>query len=198
MSNEEILELGLTPNQYFLAECIYHKRKDLIEKLLKIDSEDKIKNDLYKLYIKGFLNCDLCEAYTFKIDSIKVEGLFNHTKEIKKDNNAFVKELYEIFPAGITTGGSMSVRSGFKDFSNKLDKFRKDNRKYNDEVIKKAFQLYVSRCKESGYQYMKQIGYFVYKNNESVLEGVCEEVINNPDIRIKESNMSNTGNMEAI
>ncbi len=182
MSSEEILELDITPNQYFLAECIFNKRKDLIEKILTIDSEDKIKNDLYKLYIKGYLNCDLCDAYTFRLDVMKVEGLFGKSQQ--KDNNNFVKELYNTFPVGITTG-NMSVRSGFKDFSIKFEKFRKENRKYTDEVIKKAFELYVSRCKSNEYKFMKQIGYFVYKNNESVLEGVCEEVINNPEMRIE-------------
>lgn len=197
MNNEEILELGITPNQYFLAEVINNKRKDLFEKILKIDSEDKIKNDLYKLYIKGYLNCELCEAYTFDFNKLKVDKLFKEILEVKvvetkiilKDNqNDFAKELYNIFPEGITTG-NLNVKSGFKDFSLKLDKFRKEHKStYNDEVIKKAFLLYVDRCRKNNYQFMKQIGYFIYKNNESILEGICEEVVNKPDLVIKDIN----------
>src|SRR6185503_17958961 len=111
--NEEILELGITPNQYFLAECIYNKRKDLLEKILRIDSEDKIKNDLYKLYIKGFLNCELCEAYTFDFNKIKVEKLFEAKLAKNQDDfSIFVKELYELFPKGVKSGND-PVRSGY-------------------------------------------------------------------------------------
>ncbi len=196
IDNEEILELGITPNQYFLAECINNKRKDLLEKLLRIDSEDKIKNDLYKLYIKGYLNCELCEAYTFDFSKMKVENLFKNSQKDKDNYNTFVKELYEIFPDKVVTG-NLSVKSDFRGFSSKIDKFIKEHKSiYNNEVIKKAFELYVDRCKKNNYQFMKQIGYFVYKNNESVLEGVCEEVIKNPNVKI-DSNQT-ISNMEAI
>ena len=196
IDNEEILELGITPNQYFLAECINNKRKDLLEKLLRIDSEDKIKNDLYKLYIKGYLNCELCEAYTFDFSKMKVENLFKNSQKDKDNYNTFVKELYEIFPDKVVTG-NLSVKSDFRGFSSKIDKFIKEHKSiYNNEVIKKAFELYVDRCKKNNYQFMKQIGYFVYKNNESVLEGVCEEVIKNPNVKI--DNNQTISNMEAI
>ena len=196
INNEEILELGITPNQYFLAECINNKRKDLLEKLLRIDSEDKIKNDLYKLYIKGYLNCELCEAYTFDFSKMKVENLFKNSQKDKDNYNTFVKELYEIFPDKVVTG-NLSVKSDFRGFSSKIDKFIKEHKSiYNNEVIKKAFELYVDRCKKNNYQFMKQIGYFVYKNNESVLEGVCEEVIKNPNVKI--DNNQTISNMEAI
>lgn len=195
INNEEILELGITPNQYFLAECINNKRKDLLEKILRIDSEDKIKNDLYKLYIKGYLNCELCEAYTFDFSKMKVETLFTNSQKDKDDYSTFVKELYDIFPEEITTG-SIKVKSDFRGFSSKIEKFLKEYRSiYTNEVIKKAFIVYVDRCKKNTYQYMKQIGYFVYKNNESVLAGVCEEIIKDPNMKIDSETNSN---IEAI
>lgn len=55
MSNEEILNLEITPNQYFILECIITDKKHLIQKLIEIDAEDKIKNDIWKLYIKDFI-----------------------------------------------------------------------------------------------------------------------------------------------
>ena len=191
MSNEEILELNLTPNQYFLAEIIHNKRKDLFEKLLTIENEDKIKNDLYKLYIKSYLNCEYCELYNFDFDKLKVENLFVNQTKTKDNINTFAKELYDIFPEKVTTG-NLNVKSDFKGFTLKIDKFIKENKLYDKDIIKKAFTLYVNRCKSKNYQYMKQIGYFIYKNNDSVLGGICEEIINNPKIDVNGESREST------
>lgn len=206
MNNEEILELGITPNQYFLAECINSKRKDLLEKILTIDSEDKIKNDLYKLYIKGYLNCELCEAYTFDFNKMKVDKLFQKKLEIitevKNDidiNNSFAKELYELFPKGIKSGND-PVRSGFGEFEDKLTKYIKQNPHHNKDTIKVAFESYLNKCKNNDWKYIKKAGNFISKiengTKTSVLEALCEEIISNNGIVtiIKD----NSSNMEAI
>lgn len=198
MNNEEILELGITPNQYFLAECINNRNKDLFEKILTIDSEDKIKNDLYKLYIKGYLNCELCDAYTFDFNKMKVNKLFQIKLPKKDDFNIFVKELYEMFPKGIKSGND-PVRSGFGEFEDKLTKYVKLYPQYNKDIIHKAFELYINKCKNNDWKYIKKAGNFISKVEfgvrTSVLESVCEEILNNPDIK---SESLNSSNLEAI
>lgn len=199
MNNEEILELGITPNQYFLAECINNRRKDLLEKLLRIDSEDKIKNDLYKLYKKGYLNCELCEAYTFDFDKLKIDKLFKTKIESVNVNNTFVKELYEMFPKGVKSGND-PVRSGFGEFEDKLTKYIKQNPNHNKDIIKIAFESYINKCKNNDWKYIKKAGNFISKiengTKTSVLESICEEVIANNGVSsiIKDT----SSNLEAV
>lgn len=181
MIDEKILELEITPNQYFIAWCIQEQKKDLFEKLLQIDNEDKIKNDLYKLYTKGFINCELCEVNTFDFSKIKVENLFSKNKEIKTDFTIFATRLYEKFPKGVKSGGYL-VRSGFTDFEKKLRKYIETHKTHTFEIIEKAFTIYIEKSKRNNWQYMKLAGYFINKEGVSTLESLCEELINNPEV----------------
>ncbi len=186
MIDEKVLDLNITPNQYFIAWCIHEKRKDLFEKLLQTDNEDKIKNDLYKLYIKDFINCELCEVNTFDFDKIKVVNLFDKKEEIKFDFGKFATLLYEKFPKGIKSAG-YPVRSGYTDFEKKLRKYIETHKNHSLELIEKAVNTYIDRCKRNNWQYMKLAGYFINKDGVSVLESTCEELLNTKEDDRRES-----------
>lgn len=203
MVNEKILEFDITPNQYFLAWCVDNSRKDLFEKMLTIDKEDKIKNDLYYLYIKGFLNCEFCETQTFNFDKMKVEKLFDVQIKIKvkneEDFTIFTNSLYEKFPKGIKSGND-PVRSGLEEFKSKLQKYIISHKTHNSEIITKAFDIYIERCRKNNWSFMKKAGNFISKvengSKTSVLESICEEIIDNPNIEIKVASI--TSNVQGI
>ena len=181
LSNEEILELDITPNQYFIAWCIHEQRKDLFEKLLQIDNEDKVKNDLWKLSRKEYINCELCEVNTFDFSLMKVQKLFDKKTENTFNFHTFASQLYDLFPKGIKSGG-YPVRSGFSDFEKKLKKYIDTHKEHNVDIIRKAFELYIEQSRRNNWQFMKLAGYFILKDGVSTLESLCEEVINKPEI----------------
>ena len=105
--------------------------------------------------------------------------------------------MYELFPAKVKSG-SYPVRSGFNDFSKKLEKYinthNKGDNAHTPEIIRKAFELYIERSRRNNWQYMKLAGYFILKDGVSVLESMCEEIITNPELidDRRESNESGT------
>ncbi len=195
IDSEEIISLGLTPCQYFYAKLIYDKNVSVFETFLEIEGEEKIKEDLYKLYQKGYIEQEIEEPYMMDFNRSIVIGLFGENNRIVvRDNfDAFFKEWYKLFPDKIMVAG-MPCRSGRGDCEKKMKKFLKAHTDYSFDLIMQATFNYLTDRKNNGWSFLKRANYFIYKDNDSVLEGMCEGLLANPETVVKETNT----NMEGI
>lgn len=97
-------------------------------------------------------------------------------KEDDGEFQEFVDRWYELFPNSIKSG-NFYVKTGKKDCFKKLGKFIVEHPEYSKETIIEATQRYINSCKAQGYKYMKLAPYFIYKDDISMLEGYCQQVI---------------------
>jgi len=97
-------------------------------------------------------------------------------KEDEGEFQLFVDEWFDIFPKNIKSG-NFYIRTDKKDCLKKLGKFMTNYPEYSKEVILEATKRYVKTCANSGYRYMKLAPYFIYKDNMSMLEGYCQQVL---------------------
>lgn len=178
---EKILDLGITPNQQFLLELIDSKNKDLFARYVAIDREDKLKNDLYILWTKNFIEGFDEINYLISFDNLKIVKSTVKSKVALISEDPFYMECYNTFPAEVKTGG-YPVRSDKKAFVAKLQKFEKEYPEFTRDTIKKAFEYYVSESRKNGYNFMSTAGYFISKQDSSkvansILSSYCQLVL---------------------
>lgn len=194
---EYIAKNELTPNQFILLNIIYNQSEIEYITYLSIDREDITKHDLYTLYKKDYIETTAETNYgIFKFSELKVtkKGLsILSFKELLKEVNqnksafdSFVKEYFDLFPEKIHSGNYL-VKSNLELCKDKMFKFIRKY-KHDRETILKATKTYIEHCRKQNYAYMKTAFYFILRENESILQGYCEQVQNNID---KEENAEN-------
>jgi len=97
-------------------------------------------------------------------------------KEDEGEFQSFVDEWFEIFPQGIKSG-NFYIRTDKKTCFKKLGKFMTNYPEYSKATIIEATKRYVNSCRGQGYRYMKLAPYFIYKDDMSMLEGYCQQVL---------------------
>lgn len=185
---DKLKELGITPQQYFLAKLIFTQDKEALEWLSTIENDDQITYNLYKLYQKGYLDLDPeVSSYVFHFDSMKV-NIFDDQVIEKDEFTVFMDEWYALWPKGVKTGGYL-VRSGLSDCAKKMKKFMKEHKNFTKEIIFDVTRKYIHEFKKKDYDRMQLAGYFISKDGKSTLESSCEAYLDNPDkFKIVESN----------
>lgn len=111
----------------------------------------------------------------YKIENLFKRQLLNE-KDVKKLD--WIDEWYNLFPAGVKTGGKHYIKSSKNSCETKLLKFIREY-KFNKDTILKATQNYINDCKNNNYEYMSTAPYFIYKDNNSILSGYCEQLLEN-------------------
>lgn len=104
----------------------------------------------------------------------KAENLF--TNVCINASNSLALQLRNLFPAGVKSGG-YPVKTNLKDVEHKLKQFFKKY-KYSEETVLAATKKYVEEKERTGYTYMKVLGYFILKDNDSTLATYCDMVDN--------------------
>jgi hypothetical protein len=110
------------------------------------------------------------------------KDLFNKEEDIRElddeELKEFLKQLVQIFPSGVKSGGKYirsaigsSIVRKFKKFLQEYD--------YSRDIITKATESYVATKKKEGYKFMKVFTYFIDKQGEdSTLASYCEAIKN--------------------
>jgi len=130
---------------------------DLVrKKLLKYDG-DVEKEDL--LFSKSYVNKSKFPFYSTDVDE-------------------WIEDWYELFPKGIKSGGYL-VRTDMKSCKKKMQEFMKEYPSYDKDVIMLATKQYIVEMSEKNYSYMKLAPFFIKKEGVSMLQGYCENVLNN-------------------
>lgn len=195
---DEVIELGVTFEQYYLLSLLYFKRLDLLIQYTDHYGEFKV-SDVETLKRKELVDfkefkgdissvsiTDKGKTFVHEFEGVVKTDILDSFKAKKKvveespEIDKFCEEQYLKFPEKIKTGGYL-VRSGLTAFKVKLKKFISLNKSYSNEVVSKAFDLYVQEKRKTGWTYMKTASYFVSKDNESVLASYCESALLSPD-----------------
>ena len=85
----------------------------------------------------------------------------------------WIDEYYELFPKGVTSIAGYPIKTDKADCLKKMIKFTKEFG-YSKGVIITATKNYLNIQKRTNYSHCKQSNYLIYKDNLSVLSGLCE------------------------
>jgi hypothetical protein len=132
---------------------------------------------LYNLTVK-FSKDEILNDKELKIvvDYYKLENSLKEKEKISK-HLQWIDEWYDLFPAGVKTGGRHYVKSSKNSCETKLLKFIREY-KYEKDVIIQATKNYLDNAAKNNYEYMSTAPHFIYKFDNSILSGYCEEVLN--------------------
>lgn len=98
-------------------------------------------------------------------------------EEIVKEFNyaELAHVLRTLYPAGIKSG-SFYVKSAQSDVERKLKLFFNRYPEYTATQVKEAVSNYVATSSKQQFRYMKLLGYFIMKDNESMLAGYIDNL----------------------
>lgn len=105
-------------------------------------------------------------------------AMFNKKLNLMDDKGIIeiLEAMREMFPKGVLTGNK-TVRSAVNN--SLILKFRKFIQEYgyNKEAILKATEVYIKRCEQNDYKFMRTLNYFINKQGEgSDLADICVEL----------------------
>lgn len=81
MNYDELLEIGLTPNQLFIYNCIKDKEIELLYKLRDIEP-DKFTHDVWVLWRKSYIGPENLEEKTFEINKLYISNILGSSTDI--------------------------------------------------------------------------------------------------------------------
>lgn len=183
-----IVEVDLTPNQYYLLYCLHNSISPPI-----INLHQEIRHLVVNAWVKDETNATgnhyslEPKALTLisKIDSyfgVQVKKAFNSTMGNDFEINA--NKYNEIFPR-IKLGSNKAARAPLKEVIIAFKWFF-DNYEYSWEVIHAAADLYIEGERKKKFAYTRTSKYFIRKQDtdkswSSDLAGYCELVLNGED-----------------
>jgi hypothetical protein len=168
---DEMTNLGLTPNQYYLLCCI----RDNISPL-KINTHLELRN----LMSNGWLTKD--NKLTPQSQTIikKIEKLFvisstrTATQLMGKDYKKNIERYTKMFP-NIKLPSGKAARSSIGNLS-KTFKWFFENHKYSWDEVFVATAVYVNEGQAKQWKFMRTSQYFIRKDNLSDLADFCEVI----------------------
>ena len=186
---EKLHKNELTPNQYICLKLLFAADKDGLSKIFELENEKKIKDDLFKLYQKGFIKLNIEEdGRVINVDIIidLISSVDQSVKDYVQSDSSdydafevFIKNWYSLFPVGVQVG-RYPVRSGISGCRTKMLKFIKKHKNYSYEQIIAATTKYIESHRRDGFKFMKLANYFIEKDGVSTLEAMLEEGENKP------------------
>lgn len=180
IDTDQLIELGITPNQYVNIYLLELKDIDTIKGFMDINGEDYTKKDFYNLYIKDLITNEIDEnnEEELNIENLKLnKNIQQQILEKERKFLDFVNSYYELFPKGVKTG-NLFVKSNKAKCGSKLKKFIQNHKEYTEEIILQATKNYIEYCKRKNYEFMKTAFYFIDKDGVSILESECENILN--------------------
>jgi hypothetical protein len=187
---EKLHKNELTPNQHIYLKLLFAADKDGLSRIFELENEKKIKDDLFKLYQKGFIKLNIEEdGRVFNLDIIidLISSVDQSVKDYVKADisdydkfDEFIEEWYALFPKGVQVG-RYPVRSGLSGCRTKMLKFVKKHKQYSYDQILMATKKYIESHRRDGFKFMKLANYFIEKDGVSTLEAMLEEGENKPN-----------------
>lgn len=172
---EFLLDQGLTPNGYYLLQCIQLKRTP---KNINIQLELRfLKNGGWLTEQNTF--GEKTEAFLESIDGMfTLKAKKAALKAMGNNYGDHVKKYRELFPTGRIPSGTLARYS-----ENELTvRFRWffANYKYDWDIILKATEGYVENFAGQGYKGMRNSKYFIWKQDEdgSIISDLANECQN--------------------
>jgi len=178
----KILKEGLTPNSYYVLQCI--KEKIIPSKTINAELECK------RLQSEAWLTDDLELTDKSIIFTTEIEGYFKKSKKkTSKDlmGHNFMQNIeayVNIFPNKKLSSGKYA-RVPAKNLENAFRWFF-DTYDYSWETIFEATQKYVNDYESKNFEFMRTAQYFLRKQSldkswDSDLATECEFLKNSPD-----------------
>jgi hypothetical protein len=177
-----LVDVGLTPNSYYVLHCIKEKvvPHNFVNKNLeyeRLKSEKWLDDDL-KLTSKSLIFMEEINGF-FKKSKKKTSKHLMGDQFFEK-----IKEYIEIFPNRKLESGKYA-RCNPKNLENSFRWFF-ETYDYDWDLIIKATEKYVDEYEVRNYKYMRTSQYFIRKQDndktfDSDLANYCEMIKNNPD-----------------
>lgn len=178
---ERLKSLGLTIKQYLICVALRNKERSLIDYFMVYDQPSHADVDRLiqhqLLFIKNsnvtdFRNLVLNEDQFVKIFDVQTA-------------NSFIEKWFDLWPKGVMSGGYY-VRTDIRSCESKMSKFMKRYPKYNEDIIMNATRNYLNRLKVDGFNYLMLAPNFIEKNNQSILAGECQNIVESKQIVVEE------------
>lgn len=116
-------------------------------------------------------------VYTF--DNLFITQKYLDEYYPKKEGiEEWIDMWYELFPKGVKSGG-LPIKTDKPDCLKKMIRFCKEYPEYTKGIILTATQKYLDEMRKKNYAYCKLAPYLIYKDNMSMLSGLCQGVSDN-------------------
>jgi hypothetical protein len=169
---------NITPSQYYILYLVHNKLFEEVKTLRNTYKKDLyFKEDILNLVHSGFLKHKGNDIKKLKISECSTQNIFKEEAPEESPWVTFINSYRDLFPTGVLSGNNY-VRSSYKDCDYKMKQFIKNYPKYKDEdLILKATEAYIQRCRVTNFKYMKTAANFIIKDKSSVLASECEAVL---------------------
>ena len=183
-----IIEVGLTPNQYYLLHSLHNNVSPPA-----INLHQEIRHLVVNAWVKDETDAT-GNHYTLEPKAISLISKINSYfgVQVKKSNNALMGQDFEanalkyneIFPK-MKLPSNKPARSPIKEIIAAFREFFKDY-DYTWEVIHAAAEYYIEEEEKKGFKYTRTSRYFIRKQDSdkswiSDLAGYCELIKNGED-----------------
>ena len=166
---EKLIELDIFG--LFLCSYLYENKTKELEEYCK---SHKLPTNSIKLAIKNEYLTSTSTNDIFTISNLQLTDKFeNEFIEKKVGVEEWIDEYYNCFPKGVTSIAGYPIRTDKADCLKKMIKFIKEFG-HSKGVILTATKNYLNIQKRTNYSHCKQSNYLIYKDNLSVLSGLCE------------------------
>lgn len=179
---KEIVRLGLTFETYLILQTVANKDSDILKSFIKYCGGFKEK-DIMFLYENKFIRTEDVNKLTILEKMFLTEkGEMLLNKESKQDNfDDFFEKWYALWPVGIKCADKTPIRQGYEGTKIKMKAFVKKHKHFDYDLIFKATEYYLKVKESVNWEYVSKSGFFISKDSNSILEGICETMLNNPD-----------------
>lgn len=120
-------------------------------------------------------------VFTEKAIRLVEEGKEREVNIQIEDPSVWIDEFLDLFPKGVQTAGYY-VRGDRRSCVANLRKFVKKYPEYNKDIILKATENYIERCRRKEWAYMQIAQNFVMKNTNSTLAAECQHIIESGNV----------------
>ncbi len=157
---------------YIICLCLFKNETKSLESYCKLHP---INLKSFEIAISnGYLSTTKGKDEDYTVSNIFLLPRFQEEFfPLKSGPEEWIDEYYNLFPKGVTSIAGYPIRTDKSDCLKKLIKFTNEF-DYSKGVIITATKNYLNIQKRTNYSHCKQSNYLIYKDNLSVLSGLCE------------------------
>lgn len=168
----KLIKVGINLDSYLLLYCLNINNKDLINNYVNNCGKLSTENIDFLVEMDYILNNGkIGDKYSFENLSLSNKSInlfFNNV-----DN--WIQLWFDLWPKGVKSGGYL-IKADMISCLKKMKKFIEINPQYSKGIIITATKKYLSDMKKDNYAYCKLASYFINKDGNSVLSGLCEQL----------------------